>query len=318
MTRENIYGKYDGAGFTPANSDTKIITTLQEARKALNLSETGEVNPGAYPSKFFESNPEDNDKDLTGLPVALDNGVVTDATCFGGEVDSHAAISKSCVIKGSITGNTWHDNEAIKAGTKDAIGPGRTSYGGKSFQVLYIHPGTQEIYVVLDNVQDTSNPAIVVDTSEGGQVYFVIKGTYGSTSCDSLIIAPKDYIDLGNNETFDYTRDWHITYYGTYGSKIDVQNEACFVGCFRTPYTKFNCCVPGVFTRSYKGEDGKTRDNMRPTIVGNALFSGVKDTNLFESCYTASGNTGSTNPGSGSSVVKTEVGYFDVMYMLGC
>ena len=116
--------------------------------------------------------------------------------------------------------------------------------------------------------------------------------------------------------SFDYTKDWGITYFGTYGSSINITNDSTLVGCFRMPYTKFSANVRGQVEVTYTGEDGKTRTG-KPTIVGNALFAGVSATNDFINYYTATGGQNNSNPTNTSSTFVTEIGYFDIEYMLG-
>lgn len=328
MTREKIYGEYTSAGFTQAPDTTKIITTLQEARISLGLTESGEVNPDAYPTVFDGS---EGSIDVTDFPVAINDHEIVDSTVFGGTVASDikdsagnnitfAAINKSCIIKGDVCGDASRE---LRANGKVVVQKDKRKVNGSNddFKILYFQPGTSDLYIYLDGVHDQENLAFIVDRNPAtdGQVYFIVNGELKTQN--KMMIIPSYYkADI----TVNYTDDWGITYYGTYGSKFTITNNSTFVGCFKMPYTKFQAKVPGQIPVKYIGEDGPyvksdgTMETMYPCIVGNALFSGVTADNQFVNCYTASGGSGSgTTPTSTGGTVKTEVGYFDIMYMLG-
>lgn len=328
MTREKIYGEYTGAGFTPAPDDTKIITTLQEARLSLGLSETGEVNPDAYPTKFDGTEGSIN---IESLPTAIENHEIKTESVFGGTVVSEikdgsnnnitfAAINQSCKIKGDVVGDASRE---LRANGHVAVQKDKKQINGsqEAFKVLYFQPGTDDLYIYLDNVSDGESLAFIVDRNPAtdGQVYFIVNGTLETGN--KMMIIPSYY---KKDITVNYTDDWGITYYGTYGSKFTIKNDSTFVGCFKMPYTKFEAKVKGQIPVYYVGEDGPYVDNsgnpktMYPCIVGNALFSGVTSDNNFINCYTATGGGAtSSTPSASGGTVKTEVGYFDIMYMLG-
>lgn len=327
MTRESIYGTYGSSGFTPADPQTKIITTLQEARTALGLSETGEVDTTQYPSVFDGT--QEGAPNVSALPTAIENGAIVTPEVFGTSAEqliqtdikdsqgnniSFAPITQSCKIKGTVIGDAGRQ---LEANGRVVIQKDKRKVNGSNddFKILYFHPGLEDIYVVLEDVKDQENLAFIVDRNANtdGNVYFIIDGTLETGN--KMMIIPS-YYKAGME--VKYTDDWGITYYGTYNSHFNITNDSTFVGCFRMPYTKFYARVRGQMEVSYVGEDGKSRPSVKPTIVGNALFSGVEVINDFENCYTSTGGSGGggSTPGS-TATFNTEVGYFDIMYMSG-
>jgi hypothetical protein len=71
MTREKIYGEHTGLGFQPADPKTKIITTLQEARTALNMDPTD----GSFSSSVYINAVPGGD------PAAWDGSTTITSSC---------------------------------------------------------------------------------------------------------------------------------------------------------------------------------------------------------------------------------------------
>lgn len=314
MTREAIYGKKDTqaeGGFQEADSSTKIVTTLKEARKSLGLNADGSLNADVYPTSF---GPDDK-LDLSKLPTAIENGEVKDSTVFKKSEGTSApssgfqTISESCVLKGKLL---QHAGSVVEVNGGTAIPNSNVKINGSNddFRVLYITPRSNDpLYIVLDNVAlENPNVALVVDKTYGtGEVYFVVKG---ELKIDQAMIITTDY---KKDMTFDYTKNWGISYYGYEGSKINITNPSTLIGCFKMPQTDFKAHVRGQMNVKYTGENGLTIDD-NPVIVGNALFKSVDATNDFVNFYTATGGGNGGNNG-GSKTILTKVGYFDVMYM---
>ena len=304
MLRENIYGTHssaspDGSGFIPASNQTKIVTTLTEARKALGLSPKGDIDSDKYPSDFPEAN---------AYPVAVnnswdmktDNADIFGMTALDKDGNSHKAISANCIIKGTI------DTD------------------------IYIKPkSTQPIYILLDDVLLQNGHKIVVDhevkkDSEGhsiildGEVIFIVKGKVEARASGAGIYTT----DFIKRTEYDYTQDWGVIYYAEKGGdgsdpRIVTEGEVTFVGCFRTPTMKFiQGGNGGAYTKDYTGEDGQHYKDIAPVIVGNALFDKVYGNNSVTNHYTASGGGGGTS-GTGIKTIITDVGFFEIQYMLG-
>ena len=323
MKRENIYGKQTSSGFEPAPQETKIITTLQEARQSLGLKEDGEINPTVYPSVFDGT--QEGAPNVTSLPYAINNATLVTPDVFGGTSTrtvkingqdreiQFAAITQSCKIKGSVIGDASRELKLDNGKIVVQKDKGQVNGSNEAFKVLCFKPGTEDLYVVLEDVRDNESLAFIVDRNPDtdGQVYFIVDGALQTGN--KMMIIPS-YYQAGMS--FDYTKDWGITYFGTYGSSINITNDSTLVGCFRMPYTKFSANVRGQVEVTYTGEDGKTRTG-KPTIVGNALFAGVNATNDFINYYTATGGQNNNNPSSSGGSFNTEVGYFDIDYMLG-
>lgn len=314
MTREAIYGKKDTqaeGGFQEADSSTKIVTTLKEARKSLGLNVDGSLNADVYPTSFGSG-----DKlDLSTLKVAIESGAIKDSTVFKKSEGSSApssgfqTISESCVLKGKLL---EHAGSVLNVNGGTAVPNSNVKINGSNddFRVLYITPRSNDpLYIVLDNVAlENPNVALVVDKSYGtGEVYFVVKG---ELKIDKAMIITTDY---KKDMTFDYTKNWGISYYGYEGSKINITNDSTLIGCFKMPQTDFKARVRGQMNVKYTGENGIQIDD-KPVIVGNALFKSVDAANDFVNFYTATGG-GNGGGGGGSKTILTKVGYFDVMYM---
>ena len=292
MKRENIYGTHgtigeDGTDFTPASNQTKIITTLNEARTSLGLKANGEIDTDKYPTSF---------PDAENYPVAIDGSTVYDATAdnlFNSTVDGNKAISKNCIIKGQPN------------------------------QDIYVKTDGKTIYILLDNVKLDCHKIVVdhvVDSNGAiadGDVVFIIKGTLDVINNGSGIVT-KEFINLPG---YDYTKDWGIIYYaensGSTKPVITVKNgEGTMVGCFRTPTAIFAQFGNGGFwEKEYTGEDGQTVKD-KPVIVGNALFDKVYGQNNIINHYTATGGGGGSSS-SGMKTIVTDVGFFEIQYMLG-
>lgn len=315
MTREAIYGKEDTqaeGGFQEADSSTKIVTTLKEARKSLGLNADGSLNADVYPTSF---GPDDK-LDLSKLPTAIENGEVKDSTVFKKSEGTSApssgfqTISDSCVIKGKLLQDAGSVLE-VNGGTAIPNSPVNINGSNDGFRVLYITPRSNDpLYIVLEKVT-LGNPdiALVVDKSYGtGEVYFVVKD---ELNIDKALIITSDY---KKDMDVKYTRDWGISYYGYEGSKINITNDSTLIGCFKMPDTTFTANVKGQMPIHYTGENGVPLYDS-PVIVGNALFKSVNCKNDFINYYTASGAGGGGGGGGGSKTILTKVGYFDVMYM---
>ena len=151
MTREAIYGKKDTqaeGGFQEADSSTKIVTTLKEARKSLGLNVDGSLNADVYPTSFGSG-----DKlDLSTLKVAIENGAIKDSTVFkkseGTSAPSNGfqTISDSCVIKGKLLQHADHRQPAYEFRKQTEIGQIVSGHLREQFPLrhLMIVPGCAE------------------------------------------------------------------------------------------------------------------------------------------------------------------------------
>ena len=117
--------------------------------------------------------------------------------------------------------------------------------------------------------------------------------------------------------SFDYTQKIPIEFYGaemtgtTVNSRILMTNPCLMMGSFKMPWTDIAQSVSGPTQYSYLSDTGKTYTG-KPTVIGNALFHDILNTqNEFEMYYTEAGTS------SHSGGFSTAIGYWDVDYFSG-
>lgn len=296
MTREKIYGIYDSATgvFTPAKPDTKIVKNLTEVREMMDYDvTTGDFKTDAYPNKI----PSGQEG-----AVAYENGTKknTDVVSAIWDTDTDGDYIKgNCTIKGNVN------------------------------DIIRIKPtGTQDLWILLDGVSMT-NKGIIVDISStagnlGSTVNFMIKDTL---FMDKSVIVTQEIYEKGSNGQvykFKYDKDFGIKFYGMNGSVINTQNEVCFSGSFKCPWTIYNVAMQGKYEVEYEDEYGKiwNKSNSNgtmagcPAILGNALFKEIKgQSNGFGLFYSESGGSGSAPGVSGG--FNTSLGYYEIGYFSG-
>lgn len=277
MTREAIYGSVDDSGvFVPAPTDTKLITTLEEAREALGLRADGSINKKNLDTKSilqgsllwdFDNHKVDADADVIDLPTNHNENYTK---------------TNSFVLKGGAGNYTYKIN---------------------------INPAA-DMYVLIDEATLGSNSEIIVnnrkaDGTLGPTVTFIIKGNFNLANNGAIISSV-----ISEGCDVKYTDDFGMYFYGlegtediatddngfkNYQSKITFTNNATISGCIKAPYTTFVGNVKGRYSINYTNENGQ-KSKMQPVIIGNALVKESTAQNDFGLAYTKSGaNQGGNN-----------------------
>lgn len=293
MTRENIYGEdvFDEEEgrplFEAAPSETKLITTIQEARKALGLDpSSGEASKAQYDAMTLLANKQLTKKNAEGKDeVDLDK--------FQKYGEGYTAVTNKMEIsgynnyyfKGDITGDNNDYTATIKTGSKD-------------------------VNVILDNVTINQGTKLIVDTTGDagggkGNITFYVLGNLNINKGEIT------HIDVDKqNAVVNYKDDFGITFYGVGGSKINFDDsQSRLVGSFKMPYTKFivgNISPSGEhsvdYTDEYKNKVNKYKetanDENRAHMIGNGIFEEAKTPNDFVLIYTETGNKAGAGNGS--------------------
>ncbi len=288
MTREKIYGSYDGGeydgAFTPAPNDTKLIKNLQEVRKDLGLDPvTGDMS--AYPDSITDPN-----ESAKAERLAMENGEKKSQPVFDGDV-----IVDSCRLSGTFNGTN-----------------------------ITINPQGKDIWIILDNFSFMNGGNIFVDRyyqkpgdsapTECGKVQFLIRGKFEASGEGGIInkkIKDNEPLEINMAANPRINTDFGMEFYGETDSSIKLNNYFTLTGTFKCPYTDFQSSEKGKYQVKYTdeyGEDWSLRGNGqvrwqdqtggKPVIIGNALFRDVKETqNNFGLFYT---ETGQNNSGNGT------------------
>ena len=255
--------------------DTKIITNIGEARTSLGLD--------PKTGEIIGSQYPDDDKlgDYISSAKAVKSVIGGNIGEWGGD--------GSEVEVGEITGDCY-----IKGAIK-----------GKNGESIKIYPKDSTTTVVFDNCWISSDVEFVRSGGANLRVIFV-----GENTLNGKVFKPSDvdYSDI------KYTDNWNITYYGTEGSIIKTRNDGTFFGSFKCPKSKFIMNTQNKPTVTYTDENGVTMD-VKPTIVGNAMFAEVESQNTFSLIYTQSGSDAGED--STPTSFKTATGYYDIAYYSG-
>lgn len=290
MTREKIYGtrtgtEYEGKFNPPTDNNTKIIKNIQEVRADLGLDPT----TGGW-EKYPESIENEDDRKKAER-VAMENGVKKDTSVFDGDV-----IVDSCTLKGTF------DNKTIT-----------------------INPQGKDIWVILEDYTFSNGGNILVDRfytkpgdttpTECGKVQFFIKGKLEANGSGGIVnkkIVDNSPLVINMASTPRLNTDFGMEFYGASDSSILLNNYFTLTGTFKCPYTDFEAKNHGYYQVKYTDEygidwanksTGQTRGadqtGGKPTIIGNALFRNIIDTqNEFGLFYT---ETGQNNSGNGNN-----------------
>lgn len=289
MTREAILGTRDpiSGAITAAPPATKIIKTLDEVREGLNYDKLN-GNFNNYIGAVSEFGPDAEDQ--THYNTSADYITAASGT-----------ISDSCTITG-FAGNVTidassHEVLVVLKGTTDA-----TIYMGPTPEVIHnaINLGGNTITVTGNKgVKFFLDGNLLMDN--GNIVYDV---TYAKSA---LTWQEKIPIDFYGARSSLSGSDVVIN------SSIRMMNNCLIMGSFKMPWTDFDVKNQGNKQYStYTSDTGAVYNNVKPTIVGNALFHDLIDTqNKFHMCYTEAGAT------SGGGGFTTALGYYDVDYFSG-
>lgn len=284
MTKEKIWGKYTAAGFEPS-TEGKIVKTLQEVRKDLNLNDDGTFDGQYYmdvPDKYLTV-PGDN----TSLPNAFEGNSLNPAVAPSGYIE------KSCII-GDATDYSKTYQLPIAEKTQVTI------------------KASSEIWVVLKNVDLFQQRQIVVDATSA-KVNFLIDGACSIRN--NCIIRPSNYVE---NMEVKYTDNWPIEYYATEGATLFLDDECTCVGTFKAPTLTLRTKVAGLYSVKYVDEYGNVHPKpsepaLKPVIVGSVLASGMSEAlNSFSLI-----NTNGGGKAGGGTSFKGTFGWYDVSYFMG-
>ena len=221
----------------------------------------------------------------------MENGVKKDTSVFDGDV-----IVDSCTLKGTF------DNKTIT-----------------------INPQGKDIWVILEDYTFSNGGNILVDRfytkpgdttpTECGKVQFFIKGKLEANGSGGIVnkkIVDNSPLEINMASTPRLNTDFGMEFYGASDSSILLNNYFTLCGTFKCPYTDFEAKNHGYYQVKYTDEygidwsaksTGQTRGadqtGGKPTIIGNALFRNIIDTqNEFGLFYT---ETGQNNSGNGNN-----------------
>jgi len=291
MTREAILGTIDSVSgeVTAAPDDTKIIKTLDEVRTGLGYDK---LNGGfaGYIGAVSELGTD-----------AEDQTHYNDSSSY--ITAASGTISDSCTITG------FAGNVTIDASSKEII----VVLKGAGSATIYNGPTPE----VVNNAINLGGNTITVTGNKG--VKFFIDGNLLMDNGNIV------YEPTYNKTEFTWQEQIPIDYYGArttlngttgaeeVNSSIRMMNNCLVMGSFKMPWTDFDVKNQGNKQYSkYTSDTGAVYTNVRPTIIGNALFRDLLDTqNKFQMCYTEAGasSTGGT--------ITTALGYYDVDYFSG-
>jgi len=284
MEKDNIWGKYTAGGFEPSTKG-KIVKTLQEVRKDLNLNDDGTFDGQYYndvPDKYLTV-PGDN----TSLPNAFEGNSLNK------KVAPNDYIEKSCII-GDASDYTKTYQLPIAEHSQVTI------------------KASSEIWVVLKNVDLFQNRQIVVDASSA-KVNFLIDGACSVRN--HCAIRSSNYVE---GMTVKYNDVWPIEYYSTENATLSLDDDCTCVGTFKAPTLTLDTKVAGLYSVKYMDEYGNIHpkpgeDALKPVIVGSCLADGMSEAkNLFSLI-----NTNGGGKAGGGTSFKGTFGWYDVSYFMG-
>lgn len=284
LTREKIYG----VGETNASNKTKLITTLTDVRKGLNM----DIKTGYFDEKIYtRMNPYDA---LIAAETDPDQKEMlqqkkADHTLTG-------TLSSKKVITRPKDGAEWYI-------LKD-----------------YTISGDNARLLIADNAE-TGAATRTNGKYTGGIIRFYVEGklTIDNRSYISTV-AMSDKLDSNQDYPVSYKDDYGIEYYSggyvydendptkkdinpTPGGRIEIHNNSMIVGSIKAPYLKLNTNNSDGKSKwpvTYTSEKGEV-SNFYPTLIGNALVEKLTEAqNGFNLCFTKSG--------SGSSGAEGEEG----------
>ena len=279
MTRESIYG----VGETNASRKTKIITTLTDVRKGLNM----DVSTGYFDDKIYTRlNPYD-----TLIAEETDS---TEKQNLQDKKASHTltgTLSNKKVITRPATGVEWYI-------LKD-----------------YTISGDNARLLIADNTSDGAT----VNTNakyRGGIIRFYVEGKLTIDNRSYIATeAMSEKLDKGEDYPVNYKDDYGIEFYSggyvydkndstkkninpTEGGRIEIHNNSMMVGAIKAPYLKLNTNNSegnGKWPVTYTSEKGEVK-NFYPTLIGNALVDKLTEAqNGFNLCFTKSGSSSSSS-----------------------
>lgn len=350
MTRDAIWQKKNAAGEKePADPSTKIVKTLKEAREDMGFDgSTGQIDAGKYNLNIDKTASDFASKYPPVFEVK--NGKTYVTTDFYSDV-----VCPKCGKHYTVTKEEFETKWLEVDSNKGGRGNEQCTCGQCNFQSFMENPGLinksctlsgtidnntlyiqadSEIVVVLDGLTLNNANIIVKDASKELVKFNII----GNLNCKLETSIVREKIATGTAK-IKYTDDWGMEFYGNPGSSITCANYSTFSGSFKAPYTTFDSCNWGKYTvAEYIDEYGQDwlkepfskidASQGKPVIIGNALFSNVKDLqNCFSLYYTESGTTTNTNQGNGNGqgsqtgsggvTYLTGLGYFELQYFGG-
>jgi len=284
MEKDKIWGKYTAAGFEPS-TEGKIVKTLQEVRKDLNLNDDGTFDGQYYmdvPDKYLTV-PGDN----TSLPNAFSGNSLNP------DVAPSGYIEKSCIIGDESDYTKSYKLPIDKINIK----------------------ASSEIWIVLKNVNMYNSKELIVDATSA-KVNFLIDGDC-RIDLHSLI-RPSNYV---NGMQVKYTDVWPIEYYATEGATLTFNDNSTCVGTFKAPTLTLDTSTAGEYEVTYLDEYGNVHPDpkkkeevpMKPVIVGSCLADGMSQA---KNSFSLINTNGGGKVGGGTSF-KGTFGWYDVSYFMG-
>lgn len=297
MTREKIYGIVNEtedptthkiiSSLVPADSSTKLITTLEEARKALALSAT----EGTAPDAVYDAE-----------KLLCDRQLATKDEFEHFELD----MSKfETYTDANIT------NGMELTGAKNYYFTG--SINKKKFTIF---TGSNDINVVLDGVTlGDDETKIAVDTTgdtgggKGSVTFFVLNGlTLSKGRIINSKLDPESLPAGQTKPTAKYTDDYGMIFYSDKNTTLHFDSSySMLTGSLKMPFAHLTASsVSPTITFDYEDEfkhsfgyySKASNGEARPRIVGNGIFADTKLPNDFLLLYTKTGNNSGMGGGS--------------------
>ena len=266
LTRESIYG----VGETNASNKTKLITTLTDVRKGLNM----DVSTGYFDDKIYTRlNPYD--------------------TLIAEETDpEQKEILQQKKADHTLTGTL--SSEKVITRPKD----------GAEWYILkdYTISGDNARLLIADNASAgaSTNPNAKY---KGGIIRFYVEGTllidnraYIQLQNMPTKISYKDDFGIefySGGYVYDKADPSKKNINPTEGGLINIHNQSMMVGAIKAPYLKLmtnNSDGKGKWAFTYESEKGEVAE-FYPTLIGNALVDKLTQAqNGFNLCFTKSGS----------------------------
>lgn len=298
MTRDAILGTINPTSgeVTPADPSTKIVRTLDEVREDLGYDKLN----GGFASYVGEVSELGTDaENQTGYNdstsyISSASGTINSSctiTGFGGDVTIDTSSNEVVVVlKGlSTSTKTYWDGDLGANVTVSGV----IDLGGHTITVT----GPKDCKFFVDGTLCLDNGNIV----------------YGPTHAKTAITYQEQIpIEFyGKRTSLDPVTSAEVV-----NSRIMMQNNCQLMGSFKMPWTDFdvkNMSKDEYGFTTYTSDTGTVYNNVKPAIVGNALFRDLLDTqNKFQMCYTEAGS-GSSSGGT----ISTALGYYDIGYFSG-
>lgn len=290
MKLENILGTVNPVSgeVTPANNSTKIVKTLDEVRTGLGYDKNNGGFAG-YIGAVSEFGTDAEDQTHYNTPADY-------ITAASGSYDHDCTITG---FAGNVTIDaTSHEVIVVLKGTSDV-----TVWSGPTPEVVHnaINLGGNTITVIGDKgVKFFVDGHLMVDNGK-----IVYQNVYNVSDITYQTKIPIDY--YGSRTTLDPTTGAEVA-----NSSIRTMNNCLLMGSFKMPWTDFDCKNQGPKAYTYLSDTGESYSG-QPSIIGNALFHDLIDTqNEFQMFYTEAGS-GTSGPAG----ITTALGYYDVDYFSG-